>query len=91
MNEQKSGPAAFSASELDMLESLRQEMGLSSTDEVMRYLVRQAYHRAQVLCPSCGGKAKKTAEGKAECSDCMSVLRLAEGTLVTFIQRRSQT
>lgn len=91
MDEQKPTPTQFSTQEADMLESLRQEMGLSTTDEVIRYLVRQAYHRAQVLCPSCGGKAKKTADGKAECSECMSVLRLAEGTLVTFIQRRSHT
>lgn len=74
-----------------MLESLRQEMGLSSRDEVIRALVRQAYHRTQIICPSCGAKAKKTAEGKAECEECLSVLRLAEATLVTLVQRHSHT
>jgi len=73
-----------------MLESLRREMGLATTEEVLRHLVRQAYHRTQVLCPSCGGKAKTLPDGRAECSECMSVLRLAESTLITFIQRRNQ-
>jgi hypothetical protein len=74
-----------------MLEALRHEMGLTTTEEVVRALVRQAYLRAQILCPSCGGKAKKTADGKAECSECMSVLHLAESTLVTLVGRRSPT
>lgn len=83
-------PKNFTPQEFDMLESLRQEMGLTSIDEVMRALVRQAYHRTQILCPSCGGSARKTLEGKAECDECMSVLRLAEGMLVTITGRRAQ-
>lgn len=82
--------ATISPAETEMLESLRQEMGLSTQDDVVRYLVRQAYHRTQVLCPSCGGNARKTPDGNAECNECMSILNLAEGTLVTFIQRRTQ-
>jgi hypothetical protein len=91
MEEKKPFPAALSPQEADMLESLRQEMGLSTTDEVVRALVRQAYLRTQILCPSCGGKAKKLADGRAECDECMSVLNLAESTLVTLVGRRSQT
>ncbi len=84
-------PTNFSTQEVDMLEALRQEMGLATTEEVVRALVRQAYQRTQILCPSCGGKAKKMADGRAECSECMSVLRLAESTLVTLVGRRSQS
>jgi hypothetical protein len=91
MEDKKSLPTNFTAQETDMLESLRQEMGLSTTDEVIRALVRQAYQRTQILCPSCGGKARTLADGRAECSECMSVLRLAESTLVTLVGRRSQT
>ncbi len=81
---------AFSAQEADMLESLRQEMGLATTDDVVRALVRQAYQRTQILCPSCGGKARTLADGRAECDACMSVLSLAESTLVTLVGRRTK-
>ncbi len=80
----------FSKSEAEMLEALRQEMGLATVDEVMRALVRQAFHRTQILCPSCGGHARKTVEGKAECEECMSVLGLADGMLVTLTGRREK-
>ena len=49
-----------------------------------------AYQRTQILCPSCGGKAKTLADGRAECDECMSVLNLAESTLVTLVGRRTK-
>jgi hypothetical protein len=91
MEAQNSFHTTFTPQEADMLESLRQEMGLATTDDVVRALVRQAYQRTQILCPSCGGKAKTLADGRAECDECMSVLNLAESTLVTLVGRRTKT
>lgn len=88
MNETPNSALNFSKPEAEMLEALRQEMGLATIEEVLRALVRQAFHRTQILCPSCGGHARKTVEGKAECEACMSVLNLADGMLVTLTGRR---
>lgn len=87
MDDTKNSARNFSKSEMEMLEALRQEMGLATIDEVLRALVRQAFHRTQILCPSCGGHARKTVAGKAECEACMSVLNLADGMLVTLTGR----
>jgi hypothetical protein len=91
MENKNSIPTTLTPQEADMLESLRQEMGLATTDDVVRALVRQAYLRTQILCPSCGGKARTLADGRAECDECMSVLNLAESTLVTLVGRRAKT
>jgi hypothetical protein len=91
MENHKPFPPTLTPQEADMLESLRQEMGLATTDDVVRALVRQAYQRTQILCPSCGGKAKTLPDGRAECDECMSVLNLAESTLVTLVGRRTKT
>jgi hypothetical protein len=90
MSDAKKFPETLTPKEADMLEALRKEMGLATTDEVIKALVRQAYHRTQILCPSCGGKARQLADGRAECDECMSVLSLAENTLVTLVGRHSQ-
>lgn len=76
-----------SEEELRMLEDLRQQMGLENTAEVVRALVRQACYRAQILCPRCGSAAEKTGEDRAQCQECLSSLRLAEGMTVVLEQR----
>jgi len=68
----------------DLLEELRKEMGLQTMEEVVRALARQAVNRATILCPRCGHRARKTEQDKAQCTSCMSPLKLAEGYLVAL-------
>lgn len=65
--------------EKEAVNALQQEMNLQSPDEVVHMLLRQAYQRVAVICPTCGHSARKTAEDQASCTDCMSVLHLTEG------------
>jgi hypothetical protein len=61
------------------VEALQQEMGLESPDDVVHMLLRQAYQRVAVVCPTCGHSARKTTEDEAKCVECMSVLHLSDG------------
>ena len=82
-----SSPVKKEPSEKDtqeLLEYLRQEMGLQSKDDVIHALARQAYHRATILCPRCGHHARQTDKDKAECTACMAPLKLAEAFLVAL-------
>jgi len=62
-----------------MIELLQKELGLASTEDVLRLLLRQALQRRAVVCPACGHVAQRTAQDAASCSACLSVLRLSEG------------
>lgn len=64
--------------ELNMLQVLQQEMGLARVDQVLHALIRQAYTRAEIVCPNCGHAAQLTAEDEARCTSCMSLLRLSD-------------
>ena len=68
----------------ELLEELKKELGLQSTEEVIRALARQAYHRATILCPRCGHHARQTDSDKAQCTSCMAPLKLAEAFLVAL-------
>lgn len=61
------------------VDALQREMGLESPAAVMHMLLRQAQQRINVVCPSCGHSAQKTAEDEAKCVECLSVLHLTEG------------
>ena len=65
--------------EREMLAVLREELGLASDEEALRLIIRQAFQRMTVTCPSCGHHARVTDEDAAECASCLSVLRLSEG------------
>lgn len=64
--------------ETQTLAALQAEMGLSSPDEVMHALIRQAYTRAAISCPACGHAAQLTTADSARCDSCMSVLHLSD-------------
>ena len=64
--------------EVQVLATLRAEMGLDSLDEVMHALIRQAHTRAIIVCPACGHSAQLTAEDQARCESCMSILQLSD-------------
>lgn len=64
--------------ETQTLAALQAEMGLSSPDEVMHALIRQAHTRAAISCPACGHAAQVTAADSARCDSCMSVLHLSD-------------
>lgn len=64
--------------ETETLAALQAEMGLSSPDEVMHALIRQAHTRAAISCPACGHAAQVTAADSARCDSCMSVLHLSD-------------
>lgn len=65
--------------ERSMLAVLREELGLESEKEALRLILRQAFQRLTVTCPTCGHHAKVTQEDAAECAACLSILRLSEG------------
>jgi hypothetical protein len=65
--------------ERTMLEMLREELGLDSEEEAMRLILRQAFQRLTVTCPTCGHNARVTDEDVAHCASCLSILRLSEG------------
>ncbi len=65
--------------EQEMIEFLREEMNLPDQEAVLRLLIRQAAQRLAITCPACGHFAKRTADDKAECRSCLSVLTLSEG------------
>ncbi len=64
--------------EQEMIELLKKEMGLDSTEAVMQNLMRQAIQRISITCPNCGHYARITNEDQAECSSCLSVISLSE-------------
>ena len=74
----------------DILEELRKEMGLDTTHDVIRALAKQALNRAAILCPRCGHHARQTEKDKAECTSCMSTLRLAEGLMVALEHEKKE-
>ncbi len=78
MNEYAPNTFALSDEEQEMVDLLKDEMDLSSREEVMHLLVRQAIQRVAITCPNCGHYAAKTEESKAECHSCMSVITLSE-------------
>jgi hypothetical protein len=69
---------ALSEDEQEMVDLLKDEMGLEKREDVMHLLVRQAIQRVAITCPNCGHYAAKTEESKAECQSCMSVITLSE-------------
>jgi hypothetical protein len=79
MTEESKVTVELTAQEREMIDLLKKEMGLASTDEVLRLLLRQALQRRAVVCPTCGHVAQKTAADAASCSSCLSVLHLSEG------------
>lgn len=78
MSQQNKVWVDLSQEDLNILWALQQEMGLSSVEEVMHVLIRQAYTRAVIVCPNCGHAAQLTAEDEARCTSCMSLLRLSD-------------
>jgi predicted RNA-binding Zn-ribbon protein involved in translation (DUF1610 family) len=68
----------LSEDDLNMLRALQQEMGLARVDQVVHALIRQAYARAEIVCPNCGHAAQLTAEDEARCTSCMSLLHLSD-------------
>lgn len=64
--------------EQEMIDLLKKEMGLDSTEAVMQALMRQAIQRVAITCPNCGHFARVTEEDQAECSSCLSVITLSE-------------
>jgi hypothetical protein len=79
MTEESKVTVELTAQERDMVELLRNELGLASNDEVLRLLLRQALQRRAVVCPTCGHLAQQSAADAASCSSCLSVLHLSEG------------
>jgi hypothetical protein len=65
--------------ERQIVDLLQKELGLKSTEEVLRLLLRQALQRRAVVCPTCGHLAQQTERDVASCAECLSVLRLSEG------------
>lgn len=78
MDQQQKVWVDLSQEDLNILWSLQQEMGLSSVEEVMHALIRQAYTRAVIVCPNCGHAAQLTTEDEARCTSCMSLLHLSD-------------
>ncbi|MBK9095847.1 hypothetical protein [Candidatus Amarolinea dominans] len=75
--------------EQEVVEMLKDEMHLASTDDVIRLLVRQEAQRKAVVCPTCGHLARKAATDVANCNSCLSVINLSEGIWeVVQMQRR---
>ncbi|WP_423225248.1 hypothetical protein [Candidatus Amarolinea aalborgensis] len=75
--------------EQEVVDMLKDEMQLGSTDDVLRMLVRQEAQRKAVVCPTCGHLARKAAEDVANCNSCLSVITLSEGIWeVVQMQRR---
>ncbi len=68
----------LSDDEQEMVDLLKNEMGLENREEVMHLLVKQAIQRVAITCPNCGHYAAKTEESKAECNSCLSVITLSE-------------
>lgn len=64
--------------EEEMISILREEMGLDSDEAVVRLLLKQAVQRVAITCPTCGHYARRTGEEEAQCTSCLSVIRLAE-------------
>lgn len=76
--------------EQEVVEMLKDDLQLSSTDDVIRLLVRQEAQRKAVVCPTCGHLARKSATDAANCDSCLSVITLSEGIWeVMQMQRRS--
>lgn len=76
--------------ELGVLESLREEMGVTNMEEVMHALIRQAHKRAEIVCPACGHAAQVTAEDEARCDACMSVLRISDQIWQVVVTRSAE-
>ena len=74
--------------ERSMLEMLREELGLESEEEALRLILRQAFQRLTVTCPTCGHNARVTDEDVAQCASCLSILRLSEG--LWMVARKGQ-
>lgn len=68
----------LSEEEQEIIEVLQADMGLSSPEEVMEVLMRQAVQRVAITCPNCGHYARLTEEDKAVCHSCLSVITLSE-------------
>lgn len=68
----------LSDEDLKMLQALQQEMGLAQLEQVLQALIRQAYTRAEIVCPNCGHAAQLTAEDEARCTNCLSLLHLSD-------------
>ncbi|NOX63327.1 MAG: hypothetical protein GXP42_15485 [Chloroflexi bacterium] len=64
--------------EEEMVELLQEEMGLPTREAVLHMLVKQAIQRVAITCPTCGHFARRTAEDKAQCRSCLSVITLSE-------------
>ncbi|RME83134.1 MAG: hypothetical protein D6775_08995 [Caldilineae bacterium] len=69
----------LSDDEQEMIDILKEDMGLSSRQEVLNLLVRQAVQRVAITCPNCGHYARRTAADEARCRSCFSVITLTEG------------
>jgi hypothetical protein len=53
-----------------LLDELKDEMGVSTKQEVVETIIRLAVQRANVVCPKCGHQAN--------CTTCMSPEHIAE-------------
>ncbi|MCP4164363.1 MAG: hypothetical protein GY759_00535 [Chloroflexi bacterium] len=76
----------LSEDEQEMVDLLKDEMGLDSNEEVMNLLVRQAIKRVAITCPQCGHYAARKEEDKVECRSCLSVITLSESLWETSQQ-----
>ncbi|NUQ39165.1 MAG: hypothetical protein HUU23_15530 [Caldilineales bacterium] len=78
MNADTPNQFILNTEEQEMVDLLREEMGLESSAEVMHLLVRQAIQRIAITCPQCGHFARVTERDQAECRSCLSVITLSE-------------
>jgi len=79
MADEKKVQIPLSEKERSMLSVLRAELGLDSEEEALRLILRQAFQRLTVTCPTCGHHARVTQEDAAQCASCLSILKLSEG------------
>lgn len=78
-NQNNSIHLTLTDAELEAIQALQEEMGLTRPEDVMQMLVRQAAQRILVVCPTCGHSARKTAEDEAMCASCLSTIHLVDG------------
>lgn len=69
----------LSPAEREMIELLKEALGLDSDEAVMKLLMRQAIQRIAITCPTCGHYARLSEEDRAICRSCLSVITLSEG------------
>ncbi|NOZ70898.1 MAG: hypothetical protein GXP38_03120 [Chloroflexi bacterium] len=75
----------LSEEEQEIVKILQEDMGLSSPEEVMQTLMRQAVQRVAITCPNCGHYARIAEKDRAVCNSCLSVITLSEDVWSTTL------